>query len=156
MQSKIFIIFLFLFFWLLINKPVFAEDFRVSGKILDQKNNPVTQGSIVFIDGTGKTIAAATTDTTGFYQISVVGGTYTITANGARGAGLQESALINKTISVPTVLNFTLHAPNIAVSQKPNLKKSFAYSTVFVIVLLLLIFVGYIFYRRRVALTKIQ
>lgn len=111
------IVFLSLLFCSLV-KPILAVEVKVTGKIFDQKNNPVTPGVIVFETSDGKTVAAATSDPSGYYELSVPQGTYTITAQGPKGLGLESLKFSNKTISSPTVLNFTLKTPESVLAKK--------------------------------------
>jgi len=117
---------------------VFAKDFRVNGKILDSNNNPIPQGVIAFIDADGKTIAAATADSVGVYEVSVAGGKYSIMADGPRDAGLKGTSLSNQTISSDKTLDFTLEVPVLEPAVKPSSVKKFLPAAMAVVALLII------------------
>lgn len=123
---------------LLSQKAVFAKDFRVNGKILDSNNNPIPQGVIAFIDANGKTIAAATADSVGAYEVTVAGGKYSIMADGPRDAGLKGTSLSDQTISSDKTLDFTLEAPVTKPATKPSSIKKFLPAAIAVVVLLII------------------
>jgi hypothetical protein len=127
----------------------FAADFQASGKILDSNNNPVSQGIIVFLDGSGKTVAAATADNAGRYQIVVPQGTYTISVEGPKGAGLQKIELKGKTISSPTILDFTLNVPQTFVAKKSSFLQTITPALIIFSIIIIIIGVVYLFWRKK-------
>ncbi|MGE5041915.1 MAG: carboxypeptidase-like regulatory domain-containing protein [Candidatus Levyibacteriota bacterium] len=117
MVKKLFFLVLFL---LSATSPAFAADVKIAGKILDQKNNPVAPGIVLFVNAAGKTVAAANTDPLGYYEATVPAGTYTISAQGPKALGLEASEFKNKTLSSSSLLNFTLKAPETTATKKSN------------------------------------
>lgn len=138
----VFVLFLFS------QRIVFAKDFRVNGKILDSNNNPIPQGVIAFIDANGKTIAAATADSVGAYEVLVTGGNYSIMADGPRDAGLKGTTLSSQAISSDKTLDFTLEAPVIEPAVKPSSIKKFL-PLVIAFVVLLIIACGVVILKRK-------
>lgn len=118
----IFVILFFIFTFFV--QTAFAADAQVSGKILDNNNNPVSQGVVVFVDASGKTIGAATSDMEGLYKIAVPTGIYTIFVEGPKGSGLQKITLPNNKISSAAILDFTLTAPVSPAAKKPTILQS--------------------------------
>lgn len=107
---------------LIMSTPVaFAADYRVSGRILDQKNNPVTQGAVVFSDASGRAVAAATSDISGMYDMTVPEGTYTITIQAPEGSGLNDTTLAGQAVNEVSVRDFILDGSKPVVARKPSL-----------------------------------
>lgn len=110
MKLKLFVgLFLFLLFPQVAFAAV-ATNIEVTGLILDQASNPIPQGYVVFTDATGKEVNAATSDTSGLYRTEISQGSYTIAANGPTGENFTSSTVQRK-ITSPTTINFTLNAP---------------------------------------------
>jgi len=99
----------------------FAAGLTVSGKIFDQNKNPIPQGVVVFLDSSGKTVAAAKSDISGFYTISVPKGTYTLSVNGPKESKLEQATIKNRTITTSTTFDFTLQAPVVPAANKSSL-----------------------------------
>ena len=123
----------------------------ISGKVVDQNNNPISVGSVIFVDGNGMTVAAATTDSVGRYQTSIPTGEYTITADGPHDIQIDEVALKNQTLSNNSERNFTLAVPAV---MPAALKKSNSFSApVFIVVVLFIAILcagaGFVMWKRR-------
>lgn len=93
--------------FLLFAQNVFAKDISVSGRVIDNNNNPIVRSSLVF-SANGKTVKAALTDTGGNYTTIVPEGTYSITVNGPEGTKIQSTKLKDQLLTSDTVRNFTL------------------------------------------------
>lgn len=119
-----------------------AADVQVVGKIIDQKNNPVPQSTIIFSDSKGKPVQAVRADIEGNYRISLPEGSYSIVANGPQGTKLKSEALKERKIVTSSTINFTLTAPDIVVAQKPPFIKTSAPYIVSVLLLVILVVIG--------------
>ncbi len=147
MKMKIALLMLLLF--LFVPTTTFAKEIHIQGKILDSLTNPVAQGVVVFIDKAGKTAAAATSDTSGMYQASVVNGVYTIQVSGPVGSKLSKVSTNDQTISSDSTRNFTLAAPSVVQVAKKEKPRSPFITLRILFVLILLVILGIVLWRFR-------
>lgn len=119
MKRKILVSF---FVYLLVFTPyVYAANIRIQGKVVDGANNPIGMGSIVLVDGAGKTITAATTDGSGRYDITAPNGIYTITISGPQGSNITPTTLKDQVLSNDSQRDFALSTPQPAKAIKSTI-----------------------------------
>jgi hypothetical protein len=152
MKFKVFIF--LLFFFVLFPKVSFAADFRVSGKIFDQKNNPIPNSTVVFTNSSGKTIGAVKSDFSGFYEISVPMGTYNILASGPIELKLPEATILSRSIQASSTINFTLNTPTSTVAQKTSAARMLTPVAIGLFILALVFLSGFIFWKKRKVLPQ--
>lgn len=102
------ILFGFLAIFLFLPQIVLAADFQVRGKVIDNQNNPIVNGEVIFADKDGKTVVNAFTNMNGTYLLSVPIGTYTVLVKGPLGSNLPQSSTVGQIISGDTVRDFTI------------------------------------------------
>lgn len=95
-----------LIFFFLFSSRVFAEDFVVTGRIVDQNNNPVPKGIVEFINNSGENIE--TEISAGSYSVSVPEGIYTVKAEGPEGSGIGNIEKANQAISADVNIDMTI------------------------------------------------
>lgn len=144
MKRKILVSF---FVYLLVFTPyVYAANIRIQGKVVDGANNPIGMGSIVLVDGAGKTITAATTDGSGRYDITAPNGIYTITISGPQGSNITPTTLKDQVLSNDSQRDFALSTPQPAKA----IKSTIPYAAIAVVVLVIVTSVGiFLFLKRR-------
>ena len=103
-------------------------------------------GSIVLVDGAGKTITAATTDGSGRYDITAPNGIYTITISGPQGSNITPTTLKDQVLSNDSQRDFALSTPQPAKA----IKSTIPYAAIAVVVLVIVTSVGiFLFLKRR-------
>jgi hypothetical protein len=144
-----FLILVFFSLFLISAKASFAADVNISGKVLDQKNNPVPNSTIVFTTSDGKTVKAVNADFSGSYQVGIPQGKYTIMVSAPKETSAQPVVISNREISSTSNIDFILKTPVPAVTQKHS--RSFLLSITFGIFLGLIIFIvlAWLILRRR-------
>lgn len=101
-------LFLFLFF----QESVIAANFKVTGTITDNKNDPVAHVTISVTDETTlKVVTTTTADQNGYYTLFVPKGTYDITANPPPGSNLRPE--VNSHIKVASDISIHNNLNNV-------------------------------------------
>lgn len=137
--------FVYLFFF---TPFAYAANVRIQGKISDKSANPVGMGSIALIDQNGQTVAAAITDGTGRYDVSVPAGKYTITVSGPTGSTIEPVTLKEQVLNSDSQRDFTLATPQ--PKETATKKASIPYAPIVVVVLIIIVSIGiFIFLKRR-------
>ena len=143
-----------LFFPLVLKGTAFAESFKVTGTVIDAKNNPVVNATITATDVKTQILTATTTsDKNGYYSFAVPKGTYDITTSPPAGSGLQtgtdSSIRITSNISLHNDLNsinnVALHNPQ----KNSSLEKELGWVLVIVFVVVIIVAVGVVLPRKK-------
>src|SRR5258705_282928 len=86
---------------------VMASTYQLSGTVRNQSGVSFSGATVeVIIQGAGTVIASTTTDSNGYYTLSVNGGTYNVRVTPP--TGFQTSIALNRVINSDTVLDFVL------------------------------------------------
>ncbi|WP_254841124.1 PQQ-binding-like beta-propeller repeat protein [Natronomonas marina] len=81
-----------------------SAKFKLSGQVNDSSSNAIEDASVDVVDASsGDTKASTTTDSTGYYEVSVLSGTYDVTASKS-----SDSKTETVTVSSATTLDFCL------------------------------------------------
>ena len=92
-----------------------ASTFQVSGTVTNQSSVPLSGAAVEAINpGDGSVVAVTTTDSLGYYALSVAGGTFHVRVTPPAGSAFQVSIALNRVIGVDTVLDFVLVPSGVA------------------------------------------
>jgi len=132
---------------LLLKGTVFAEDFIVTGTVIDGKNNPVVNATVTAVDATTqKIIATTTSDKNGYYSFSVPKGTYDITTSPPAGSGLQTGTDSPITIASNTTLHNDLNtvgnAPSHSLQKNSPIEKELGWVLLVIFLVVIIVAVG--------------
>ncbi len=91
---------------------VAAANFPLSGRVTNQSGGPLPGSTVEVINPSNSmTVASATTDSTGYYTVSVLGGTYNVKVTPPTGSGFGAAIALNQNITSDTNLDFVLVPP---------------------------------------------
>ncbi|MGH3103789.1 MAG: carboxypeptidase regulatory-like domain-containing protein, partial [Gaiellaceae bacterium] len=86
-----------------------ATTANLSGTVKDNAGVAVTAAEVqVLSPGTESVVASASTDGSGFYQLSIATGTYDVKVVPPADSGFQPTLVLNRDIAADTTLNFVL------------------------------------------------
>ena len=88
---------------------VMASIYQLSGTVKNQASVPFAGATVEVVNpSNGTVVASTTTDSTGYYTLSVDAGTYSVRVTPPAGSGFQTSIALNRVISGNTILDFVL------------------------------------------------
>ncbi len=92
-----------------------ASVFQVSGTVKNQSSVPLSGAAVDVINASdGSVVTGTTTDSNGYYTLSIAAGTYNVRVTPPAGSGFQTSIALNRVISGDTVLDFVLVPSGVA------------------------------------------
>lgn len=151
MKLKIVFVILTGFLILFFAPNVYAANVQTIGRIVDSQGIPVSESEITFKDSTTQRIIATTkADFNGLYSVSIPQGTYIISITYPSKTGLPEKTEVSKTITSNIVNTITFPSSPGSASQKTqNSLGSVVLYLAMAIVIILILGIGYIVWKRR-------